>query len=48
MRETHNKDDLYVTQIIFEEAKRVTNVMTKGLPVPDEKILPTIAVERRD
>ena len=42
--------DQYVGQIIFEEAKRVTNEMTKEPPVPDEKTFtpPEVTIEREE
>ena len=42
--------DQYVGQIIFEEAKRVTNAMTKEPPVPDEKTFtpPEVTIEKEE
>jgi hypothetical protein len=42
--------DLYIARIIFEEARRVTNEMTKAPPVPDESTFtpPAVAVKKEE
>jgi hypothetical protein len=39
--------DLYIAQIIFKEAKRVTAKMTKAPPVLDDSTLTTLTVSIR-